>query len=93
MIAAIIVLGFLGFVPLIIVVVWHQHIKKIYQKIKPGDIWIDTNDTDPFHTRSLKILDKQIGTDGKTPWVLYEDSFGFRHTIRLRELIPRYKSV
>lgn len=92
LIFTLIILGFGLFIFLVVIpLLTKQGLKDIYERMKPGDIWIDKrNGTNPFDVYKVKILKKRMGTDGETPWVMYERPSGFRDTMSLKDFIKLY---
>lgn len=88
----IIILGFGLFTFLVVAPsIEMKRLQRTYEEMKPGDIWIDKrNVTNPFNVYKVRIVTKQMGTDGKTPWVMYEQLSGFRDTMSLKDFVRLY---
>lgn len=92
LICTLIILGFGLFIFLVVMPsLTRQMMKDTYERMQPGDIWIDKrNGTNPFDVYKVKILKKRMGTDGETPWVMYEHPSGFRDTMSLKDFVKLY---
>lgn len=92
LVCLLIILGFGLFIFLIVIPsLTKQCLKDTYERMQPGDIWVDKrNGTNPFDVYKVKILKKKMGTDGETPWVMYERPSGFRDTMSLKDFVKLY---
>ena len=69
-----------------------KNILKAFEELELNSKWITkTNDTNPFKKHhEVMIVTKEMGTDGKTPWIIYERTSGFRDTIKLEDFLRLY---
>lgn len=63
LIVTLIILGFGLFIFLVVIpLLTNQYLKDTYERMQPGDIWIDKrNGTNPFDVYKVRILKKKNG--------------------------------
>lgn len=78
--------------PLWIYIIEKIFIKRKFQKLEINSKWV-RDITNPFETNAVRIVTKQMGLDGKTPWVMYEYHFGEKNTMQFKDFLNIYTPV
>lgn len=79
-------------IPVIKKSITNKRIIKEFNKLELNSKWIaKTNDTNPFKKHhEVIIITKEMGTDKKTPWIIYERTSGIRDTMKLEDFLKLY---
>lgn len=78
--------------PLWIYIIEKIFIKRKFQKLEINSKWV-RDITNPFENDTVRIISKQMGTDGKTPWVMYEYQFGATNTMQFKDFLNLYTQL
>jgi len=67
---------------------------KKFNELELNSLWIrKTESTNPFTTDKVRVISKQMGTDGKTPWIIIERQFGFKDSLKFENFIDLYIQI
>lgn len=68
---------------------WDLH--KKFNNLELNSSWTrKTESTNPFTANKVRVIDKQMGTDGKTPWIIIEDQSGYKDYMNFKVFINLY---
>ena len=82
-------------IPLVIIPKGKQCIlHKKFNKLELNSSWIRKREsTNPFITDKVRVISKQMGTDGKTPWIIIEYQSGFKDYMKFENFIDIYTQI
>lgn len=83
--------AFMG-LPLWIDLIEKASIKRKFQKLEINSKWVK-DASNPFETNAVRIVTKQMGLDGKTPWVMYEYQSGGKNTMEFKNFLNIYTPI
>lgn len=67
---------------------------KKFNRLELNSSWIlKTESTNPFSVNKVRVIAKQMGTDGKTPWVIIESQSGHKDYMRFEYFIKLYMKI
>lgn len=67
---------------------------KKFNELELNSSWIRrTESTNPFNTTKVRVLAKQMGTDGKTPWIIIERQSGYKDYMKFEDFINLYTQI
>lgn len=65
-----------------------------FNKLELNSSWtLTTESTNPFSVNKVRVIAKQMGTDGKTPWVIIERQSGHKDYMKFEHFINLYTQV
>lgn len=71
-----------------------RNLFKKFNALKLDSYWTLKSDfTNPFDIIKLRVIDKKIGTDGKTPWVIVKRQSGYKDYMKFEDLINHYVQI
>ena len=82
-------------IPFVIIPKREQYIlHKRFNELELNSSWIrKTESTNPFITDKVRVITKQMGTDGKTPWIVIERQSGFKDYMKFEDFISIYTQI
>ena len=67
---------------------------KKFNNLKLNSVWIyKSESTNPFNSKKVSVIAKQMGTDGKTPWIIIKHPYGSRSHMKFEEFINNYIQI
>lgn len=94
LILVILLLFFIAFV--IVPKIDLRDLHKKFNALELNSSWIQkTKSTDPFSISVIKVrvIAKQMGTDGKTPWIIIERPSGYKDHMKFEDFIKIYTQI
>lgn len=71
-----------------------RDLHKKFNKLELNSLWIQkTESTNPFFANKVKVITKQMGTDGKTPWIIIERQSGYKDYMKFKYFIQFYTQI
>ena len=56
-----------------------RDLHKKFNNLELNSLWTQKiESTNPFIANKVRVIAKQMGTDGKTPWIIIEDQSGYK---------------
>ena len=71
-----------------------RDLHKKFNKLELNSLWIRKREsTNPFITDKVRVISKQMGTDGKTPWIIIEHPSGYKDYMKFENFIDIYTQI
>ena len=71
-----------------------RDLHKKFNALELNSSWIRKREsTNPFITDKVRVISKQMGTDGKTPWIIIEYQSGFKDYMKFENFIDIYTQI
>lgn len=86
---------FVCVIPIVIIPKGEQCILyKKFNELELNSSWMRKSEsTNPFITVKVRVIAKQMGTDGKTPWIIIEYQSGNRDYMKFEDFIKLYIQI
>lgn len=67
---------------------------KKFNNLELNSYWTRKSEsTNPFNANKVRVIAKQMGTDGKTPWIIIEYQSGFKDYMKFEDFINLYIQI
>ena len=67
---------------------------KKFNNLELNSSWIRKSEsTNPFVADKVRVIAKQMGTDGKTPWIIIERQSGYKDYMKFEDFINLYTQI
>ena len=67
---------------------------KKFNALELNSSWIRKSEsTNPFNANKVRVIAKQMGTDGKTPWIIIERQSGYKDYMKFEDFINLYTQI
>jgi len=86
---------FVCVIPLVIIPKGEQCIlHKKFNELELNSLWTrKTESTNPFSTDKVRVIAKQMGTDGETPWIIIEYQSDNKDYMKFEDFIKLYIQI
>lgn len=94
-IALILVILLLFFIAFVIVPkIDLRDLHKKFNNLELNSFWMQKSEsTNPFNVYKVRVIAKQMGTDGKTPWIIIERQSGYKDYMKFEYFIKFYTQI
>lgn len=70
------------------------YLHKRFNRLELYSVWTQRYEsTNPFSGDRVRVINKQMGTDGKTPWVVFTTQFGTTKYMKFKDFIDLYAQI
>lgn len=67
---------------------------KKFNALELNSLWTRKSEsTNPFNANKVRVIAKQMGTDGKTPWIIIERQSGYKDYMKFEDFINLYTQI
>lgn len=71
-----------------------RDLHKRFNALELNSVWtFKSESTNPFNAPKARVVAKRMGTDGKTPWLIIESSFGPQDYMKFEDFDRLYIQI